>query len=166
MLGLVSAILGFLTSFLPNLIAYYQIKQKQEYELELIKLRMAAADQGLDPSVITASVTSVVEEGENLRYHDSIISNNKYINILRASVRPVLTYLFFFLFVGVKTAAASLMFQKGYGGLQVLEVVWDSYTVSIFGAIMGYWFGTRSMVYVSENLNKGNLESKVSTKEK
>lgn len=161
MLALISTILGFLTSVVPPIVGYFDQKQRNNYELEKIKLQIQAMDKGMDLAKLNEASQAVVQEGTNLRYHDSIITDNEYINILRASVRPLVTYLFFFLFIGVKTAAATLMFQKGYDAFQVLEVIWDEYTVSIFGAVVGFWFGTRSMVYVAENVKKGNLDSTV-----
>lgn len=166
MLALISTVLGFLTSVVPPLVGYYDRKQRNEHELEKLKIQIEILDKNLDITKFNEGVKAVVQEGISLRDHDSVITSNEYINILRASVRPVITYLFFFLFIGVKVAAATLMFEKGYDAFNVLEVIWDDYTVSIFGAVIGFWFGTRSMVYVSEQIEKGNLDSKVSPKKK
>lgn len=155
MIGLISAVIGLLTAVIPNLVKYLENEQRYKYEIELTRLRMEAESKGLNYQSVITSIKAAVEEGYSLRSHDSVISTNEYINALRASVRPVLTYFFFFVFVGVKVAAISLMFREGIEPLTVIEVVWDVYTVSIFGAIIGFWFGTRSMIYVSESFRAG-----------
>ena len=161
MIGLISTVVGFLSTVLPLLVNYLITRQNQKHELEITKLRIEAVREGIDPIKLAADIAAIVREGENLRYHDSVITTNEYINILRGSVRPLLTYFFFFLFIGIKTATASLMFEKGYDAFKVLDVVWDSYTQSLFGAILGFWFGTRSMIYFSENIQNGTLVSVV-----
>lgn len=150
LMGSVPALIGLLTSFLPNLVKYLENGQKNNHEIALAKLRMEAARQGMDQQLLIEDVKATVKEGESLRRADSVISNNKYINNLRASVRPVITYAFFALFVTVKLSAATLLWRQGFESLDVLKVVWDPYTVSAFGAILGYYFGTRSMIYVNE----------------
>lgn len=165
-LGLISTLIGFLTSVLPSLINYIETKQRYKYEIEITKLRIEALRNGLDPAKLAADIAALVEEGKSLRSHDIYITSNEYINLLRALIRPLLTILFFFLFVGVKTAAATLLFQQGYDAFKVLEVIWDEYTISIFGAIIGYWFGTRSMIYFAENQHKGVVKSIIKPEEK
>lgn len=150
LLGMIPALLGLLTSFLPNLVKYLENGQKFKHEIELTKLRMEAAREGMDHQLITAGITATVQEGESLRLHDSTISSSEWINDVRALVRPVITYCFFGLFVIIKLAAASLLWRSGYDAFEIINVVWDPYTVSMFGAICGFYFGTRSMVYVNE----------------
>ena len=166
LLGLLSTLVGFISSVLPSLVSYWSTKQRYQYEIEITKLRIQALREGVDPTKLAADIAALVAEGKSIRLHDSYITSNEYINILRASVRPLLTYLFFFLFIGIKAAAATLLFQQGYDAIKVLEVIWDDYTVSIFGAIVGFWFGTRSMIYFAEAQEKGIAKSIIVPEEK
>lgn len=150
LLGLIPTIVGIIVSVIPNIIRIWERKQRYSHEITLAKLQIEAAREKLDFNAIIESIKSVVQEGESLRHHDSAISSVQWINSLRATVRPVLTYSFFGLFCVIKIMVALLMYREGYNGLEVFAVVWDQYTVSIFGAIVGFWFGTRSMVYINE----------------
>ena len=149
-LGMLPTILGLLTSFLPNLVKYLENGQRYRHEIELTKLRMDAAREGLDYKLLTANITALVEEGKSVRSHDTAITYSPWINDLRAMVRPVVTFGFFGLFVVVKIMAATLLYRDGYDAFEVLKAVWDPFTVSIFGAIVGFWFGTRAMGYVND----------------
>ena len=153
-LGALPALLGFMTSFLPNVIKYYENKQRYAHEVTLAKLQLESKKLGIKHAEFIESIRTVVDEGNSLRHHDSIINSVGWVNTLRATVRPVITYTFFAFFIGIKMLTASLMYVKGYDAFDVLAVVWDAYTISIFGSIVGFWFGTRAMIYVNENFFK------------
>ena len=151
---LLPPILGFAVNILPSIVNYYERKQDNEYKLRLTELNLEIKKAGFKHEEISEAVRSVVDEGESLRNHDSTISTNEYVNILRASVRPLLTYFFFIVFVVVKMITMYLMASSGADPFEIMKAVWDDYTVSIFGAVIGFWFGTRSMAYVNETFNK------------
>ena len=119
------------------------------WKIELTKLRMEAASQGLDQSIFLESLKAAGKEAESLRQHDSSIPSNRYIDILRASVRPFITYTFFFAFLGIKIAIILVMLREGVTGSEILKVVWDDYTNAIFGAICGFWFGNRAFIHMN-----------------
>lgn len=152
MIAIISSILGVFSGIIPNIVKLLERRQDYKYELELTKLKIEAANRGLELNSIAETAKADVEEGKSLRQHDSNIATNVYLETLRASVRPVLTYFFFFLFCGIKIAAAALMFQQNANPVEILNAVWDTYTVAIFGAIMGFWFGQRAMEKIS-NIN-------------
>ena len=145
MITLISTILGVMTAVLPNIVKLFEKRVEYKYEIELARLRIEAATRGLEIQSSIANAQAAVEEGKSLRDHDLALVYPGILETLRASVRPVLTYFFFFLFCGIKITAASLMFADGYNAIDVLNAVWDVYTVAIFGAIIGFWFGSRSM---------------------
>jgi hypothetical protein len=150
MLAIISAIIGLLTSTIPSVIKYFEKRQEYLHEREILKLQVQLAAEGYHHSKIIEAAKAVVEEGQSLRHHDSIISTNQYINDFRAAVRPALTLFFFIAFITVKFIAVWIMVDKGYPPEQIVEVTWDEYTGSMFGGILGFWFGTRSILYISE----------------
>lgn len=151
---LLPPILGFAVNILPNVVNYYEKKQDNEYRLKLAELNFEIKKAGFKHEEISEAVRSIVDEGQSLRLHDSTISTNEYINILRASVRPILTYFFFLVFVLVKLATMYLMVQAGADPFEIMKAIWDEYTIAIFGAVIGFWFGTRSLAYANETFNK------------
>jgi hypothetical protein len=77
--------------------------------------------------------------------HDKSIDGGKFINALRASVRPVITYTFFLVFIAVKVAAAYVMLTTGQSVPEMLKAVWDAETMALFSTIIAFWFGSRVM---------------------
>lgn len=154
MIALLSTIFGLASSILPNIVKLIEKSQDHRYELELTKLKIEAATKGLEINAIAEGAKADVEEGKSLRDHDVDTNGNQFLDNLRASIRPVLTYLFFFLFCGIKIAAATLMFEQGKNPVEILNAVWDVYTIAIFGSIMGFWFGSRAITNLTNIYTK------------
>ena len=64
---------------------------------------------------------------------------------LRKSVRPVITYMFFGLFVAVEGVMIWSALQSGSDVINVMNEVWDDETQAIFAAIISFWFGSRAL---------------------
>ena len=63
-------------------------------------------------------------------------------NALRGSVLPVITYLFFLLFAGIKRSIVYAMIA--HQNIDLMNV-WDDETTAIFSGMMAFWFGNRAM---------------------
>lgn len=145
MLALLSPLFGILGSLLPSIVRIFERKQEIKYEIELTKIKLDAALQQAQVQFNIESVKADVVEGQSVRDHDKSIDGGVYFNALRASIRPVITYTFFFLFVGVKIAAAWVMLASGQSVPVMLQAVWDVETMSLFSTIVAFWFGSRVM---------------------
>lgn len=155
MLALLSPLLGLLGSLLPSLVNVFERKQEISYDIELAKLRMQSDSQNAKAQLDIANVRADASEGESLRSHDMSIDGGKYLNALRASIRPVVTYSFFILFLAVKISAAYVMLKTGQSVPTMLESVWDAETRALFSTIIAFWFGSRVMEKMRyNNLNK------------
>ena len=145
MFTLISTFLGILSGVAPAVVNVWLQKVQLAHEKELLNMRMEAAARGLEFSMFIEDIRAGYKEGESLRLHDSSLSGNVFIETLRASVRPVITYLFFGLFMAVEASAAYVMLASGFDVPTMLAAIWNNETMSIFGAIMGFWFGSRAI---------------------
>ena len=143
MLTLLAPFLGILGSLLPSLVKIFERKQELQHEIELIKVKLEAARVQGNIDIAVKSAEADVAEGKSLRDHDMSLDGGHYVNILRASIRPVVTYVFFILFVAVKVSAAYVMIKTGQSIPEMLKAVWDADTQALFSTIMGFWFGSR-----------------------
>jgi hypothetical protein len=151
-LSLISTIVGLLSSFLPNLLDYYKTRQNNAFTLELEKLKIEGAKDVERYKSISDYIKADVDEGKSVRDHDSTLTDTStIIGALRASVRPVITYTLFALFCGIKIIAVALMVSSGSPVKEMLDVVWDNQTIGFFGAIMGFWFGSRTIEKYQKN---------------
>ncbi len=141
MIGIVSAVVGLLTSAIPSLVKILEKRQESSHEIKLMEMRIEAASKGID-------LQRYIEEGKSVRQHDALVAGDGWIFTLRTAVRPVLTFLFFFLFLIIKLVAVFAMLQQGAPVVEILNAVWDEYTVAIFGSIIGFWFGHRAFLHI------------------
>ena len=143
--AILSTILGAFTAGLPTIINIFEKRQDHKYAIEMERIRMDAAKQGVDLQIALQEAKAGIEEGDSLRRHDMSLSNEGFVGTLRASVRPVITYIFFMMFCIIKGAAAYMMVKQGVDIPTTLAAIWDTETVAIFGAIIGFWFGGRAI---------------------
>ena len=123
MLALLSPLFGILGSLLPSIVRIFERKQEIKYEIELTKIKLEAAERQADLNFNIEMVKADSELRQSALDHDKSLDGGKFINALRASIRPVVTYSFFFLFVAVKIAAASVMIANGQSMPEMLSAL-------------------------------------------
>ena len=152
LLALLSPLLGAAVNLLPSIIGIFERSQANKHELELTRLKLDVAIQTAQLGIDLEEAKADAQEGQSLRQHDSTLDGGKFINALRASIRPVITYIFFALFVAIKVSAAYVMISAGADIPTMLNAVWDEETIALFGAIMGFWFGSRTIERMAGNM--------------
>lgn len=148
-------ILGGVTGILPGVVDLFAKREQLKYEAKMLELKFQNAEKMANLEILKADAN----EGKSLREHDATLGGKGFINGLRASIRPVITYCFFALFLFVKLSTA-YVFWKATGGdvlastvswNEFIPIIWDSDTNAIFGAVIGFWFGGRAI----ERLKRG-----------
>lgn len=153
LITLLTPFLGILGSLLPSIVRMFERKQEMKYEIELTKVKLEAALQEAQIQVDIKNIEADITDSESVRNYDNGPSDSKFINALKSSIRPVITYCFFALFVAVKVAAAYVMLSSGQSVPEMLKAVWDQDTMALFGTIMAFWFGAR----VLEKMGYGGM---------
>ena len=105
MLTLLGSLLGFISSAFPDLLKIWQDKQDRKHELQILDRQMEQMRLGHNQRLEEITVNADINESVALLKHDSQPSGVKWVDGLRASVRPVITYAFFLLFTTVKVSA-------------------------------------------------------------
>ena len=145
MITLLGSLLGFGTSFLPEVLNYFKRGQEQKHELQRIKMEIELMAKRSEFKIQELDKEAEIKEAEGLYKHDSVDAGG-FINALRGSVRPIITYAFFGLFVAIKvTALISLMNLPEMQLNMALSMIWDDQTAGLFSAIMAFWFGNRAV---------------------
>lgn len=170
----VGAILGFLASVLPKFFElvgqYFQHRQDLAVESQRISAGMAgvsgpsgtrirAAETAeivaQEAPVVLAPADTVVATGAEIPFDvggaeaDVVLQApllSRFFDFLRASVRPVITYGFFglFLFIKIKGMYQGILVDHATV-VQLWPVIWDEGTESLFAAILAFWFGSRAI---------------------
>lgn len=148
---ILATFLGILGSVVPEIVDFFKRRDEYKHEARMFELRIQAATQAAKHQLDIENVRADINEGKSLRDHDSSIHGGRFMDALRASVRPVVTYIFFFAFLAVKFIGLyyGLSFDGGITSqlsvVEILPLVWDTDTQAIFGAILGFWFGSRTI---------------------
>lgn len=137
-MSLLGSLLGFGTSFLPEVLNYFKQQQEHKQRLELMKAQSELRLKELD-------FEADIQESKGIYEHDRSIDAGGFVNALRGSVRPVITYAFFGLFCAVEAVIVVKVLDSGGDWKAAVELLWSSETQGLFAAIMSFWFGNRAV---------------------
>jgi hypothetical protein len=153
---------------LPKLLDFFQGRQDKAHELALaqmqitreLELRKAGfeaqervenirSDQlATESAANTAQVLIGAQQAEMtaIYAHDTSLNEgtSQWMKNLRASVRPVITYGFFFLLVFVDIGGFWYGYYMSVPFNDLLEMLWDSDTQALFASIIAFHFGGRA----------------------
>ena len=169
MLTIISTLLGLVTSGLPKVLDLFQAKADQKHEAELARLAnerdLAMAKEGFlaqqkieefrteQVAMQTAAqMEQAAAEGiKSAHEHDKAIiaKASPWIANLNGLVRPTVTFIFVLELVGINVFMCYyLLHQPGlitdFNSLMAyFDQVFTTDELSMLGAIIGYWFGSR-----------------------
>ena len=168
MLTLLSTLISFLMGGLPKILEFFQDRADKAHELNLaqmqitreLELRKAGfeAQERIEnirsEQLATESAANTQQvligaqqaEMQALYAHDMALNEgtSTWMKDLRASVRPVITYGFFFLLVGIDACLAWHGVSSGVSFDDLSNQLWDDDTQALFAAIISFHFGGRA----------------------
>ena len=168
MLTLLSTLISFLMGGLPKLLDFLQDRQDKKHELELAQMQIQREmelrklgfeaqervenihTQQLEIETKSAEKQSLIAaqqaEMQAIYAHDMSLNEgtSTWMKDLRASVRPVITYGFFFLLVGIDAALAYHGIVSGASFNELADQLWDNDTQALFASIIAFHFGGRA----------------------
>jgi hypothetical protein len=157
MLTLISTALSFLMGGLPKLMDFFQDKSDKSHELELARMQTEREMQMLKEGYIAQArveeirteqiaIQTAEKEREALYAHDIAIGQgaSQWVINLRASVRPMVTYLFVLLLIVVDIASIWWAWSTGAAFAESVTLVFDSDEMQILASIIAFWFGTQA----------------------
>jgi len=157
MLSLVSSLLGFASAGLPKALDFLQSKSDQKHELALMAAQrerdLALAKEGFlaqarVEEIKTEQVYMQTQAQERLAMykHDSSLADggSRWVINLRASVRPVVTYLFVGLLIVVDVAGIWYAYSTGIAFAEAMEIVFSDDELAMLAAILSFWFGSQA----------------------
>ena len=146
MLSLLGSALGFAGSALPAVTDIIKNKSDQKFELEKMRVAAELRKSGYDYELKAHEAQASDKEHERLIQHDIAINDSMgYISALQRSVRPVITYFFFALFVIIEVVLLREAIKSGMDVSSAIQILWDEDTKAIFAAIISFWFGSRAI---------------------
>ena len=149
MISLIGSLLGFASGVVPEIVGYFRKQQDHEFELELYAAKAKYAEALTANKLKELDLKAEIQELKSLYKHDqTLTTDNGFISALRASVRPVITYFFFFTFVGVELSVIFNLVEPA-----LIDKIWSDNTAGLFAAVLSFWFGSRAMSKVMKKDN-------------
>ena len=164
MIALFSALLGFVSSAVPDLLKLFKDGKDRAHEITLLQLQMdyererfrAGITEGqeiratqLQAIGLQADISE--QQALNERLKDNLTGIH-WVDALAGSVRPIITYAFFGLYLLVKCAQFHLLlapvfpWQSSLNFAQAMMGLWNEEDIAIFSAVIAFWFGQRTMM--------------------
>jgi hypothetical protein len=168
MLTIFSTLVSFLMGGLPKILDFFQDKADKGHELKLAQmqtereLQLAAAgyvaqqrieeiklDEIKTQSASAEKVSLIAAQSAEMNAiyaHDTSLNEgtSQWMKDLRASVRPVITYGFFFLLVAIDATLAYKGISSGVEFNVLADQLWDNETQALFASIIAFHFGGRA----------------------
>jgi len=156
MLSIISGILGFATSGLPSVLDFFKNKGDQKHEQAMARLEMERAMEMAKAGYASqerieefrtdqVEMETYAQERLALYKHDEKLAEgaSPWVINLRASVRPVITYLMLFVLLFVDIVGLVWAIKSGVDFATAMEIVFSNEEMAIFASIIGFWFGSR-----------------------
>lgn len=150
MLTLLGSLLGFISSTFPDLLNIWKDRADRSHELAILDRQMEAQKLNHSNRLEEIHVQADISESKALYSHASQPIGVPWVEALRATVRPMITYAFFVLFATVKIAALFQLLNSGFTVADSLIIIWDGETQALFAAVMSFWFGQRALTKLRE----------------
>jgi len=161
MIALLSALVGFISSGIPEFIKLFRESKDRQHEISLLKLQMeydreklAGTREGEQLQRVSRLQEIEIQADIADSYAVATRVNDNRVGIawvdgLAGSVRPVITYLFFLIYGTTKWAQYRLLvspvlpWQSAMSAEQAVVSLWSEDDMAIFTAILAFWFGQR-----------------------
>ena len=157
MMTMVSTFLSFLAGGLPKILTIFQDRQDKKHELALVAAQkereLALAERGFIAQARVEEIKleqiqtqTAAEERQALYQHDIEIGKgaSQWMINLRASVRPVVTYIFVLELVALNVAGVWYAYTTGIPFAIAMENVFSDDEMMILASIIAFHFGGRA----------------------
>ena len=156
MLSVLSGILGFATSGLPSVLKFFEQKGDNAHEEAMAKLEMeralAMAEKGFksqekieELKTDQVSMDTYTQERVALYKNDEASAEgaSTWVINLRASVRPIITYVFVIILLVVDFVGLYWAISTGTNYAEAMKIIFSNEEMAILASIIGFWFGSR-----------------------
>ena len=102
MFTLIGSVIGFLSSALPSLLKLMQDHRDKKHEIELLKLQIESSSNNTQTHIEEARLYTQAIEMSSL-YNSAFTKHHTWVDSFAATVRPVITYAFFLMYLSLKS---------------------------------------------------------------
>ena len=149
MLTIISAIIGFVGGFIPELLKLWNKKEDNKHELAVLDKQIEANrllhEQKLEEINTQADIKESIALYEASKIEQTGVKwADVFLAVYNGTVRPTITYGFVGLYMWVKfTMIYTYMWIQELPAIQTAQAVWTEFDNSALMLVLGYYFGQR-----------------------
>lgn len=142
MITLLGALMGFLTSALPDVLSYFKQAREHKQELAIMELQLQAKREAAGQKLEQINAQADIEETRTI--YKTYNTGVKWVDAYNGTVRPTIAYAFFILYAVVK----GLIYDALPDTVpidDIKDILWTEADAAIFAGIISFYFGQRAM---------------------
>ncbi|AIF81406.1 hypothetical protein I862_04230 [endosymbiont of Acanthamoeba sp. UWC8] len=143
MMTLLGTLLGFLGSIFPEIIKLYKDATDKKHEVTLLKMQMDFQTQGHRERLEEINIQADVAESQAI--YRTYTTKITWVDALNGTVRPIIAYSFFTLYVLIKFMSFLALPEVGVPFIVVYQTLWTEDDAVIFAGIISFYFGQRAL---------------------
>lgn len=141
MITLLASIAGFVISIIPELLKLLKDRNDKKHELDILDRQIEHNKHNNAKTLEEIYVSQDLLEQAAI--YSTYKSGHPLVDAINASVRPVLAYSFFIMYVGIKIVQyKAITVSKPL--VEYLDVIWNIDDQAIFAGIISFYFGQRT----------------------
>lgn len=157
MMTLLSTFMSFLAGGLPKILELLQDRQDKQHELQILQMQkereLQMAERGFmaqerieEIKTDQIQIQADAQERQALYNHDIEIGKgaSQWMINLRASVRPIVTYIFVLELAALNAAGVWYAYTQGVAFAVAMENVFSQDEMLILSSIIAFWFGSQA----------------------
>lgn len=141
MITLLASLVGFLSSILPEGIKYFKDTNDKRHELAILNMQLEYSKMSNNKSIEEIHVYKDMLENASL--YSSYNTDITWVDALNGTVRPILAYCFFAMYITVKYFQYKAICHTEHV-VELLDVIWNIDDQAIFAGIISFYFGQRT----------------------
>ena len=141
MVTLLASIAGFISSIIPEIIKYFKDINDKKHELDILNKQIEYNATNAAKSLEEIHISRDILEQASL--YSTYKTEIKWVDTLNGSVRPILAYSFFLMYVGVKYLQYKAISSSAYI-IEYMEIIWNIDDQAIFAGIISFYYGQQT----------------------
>lgn len=141
MITLFSALVGLISSAIPDMLKMWRDHQDRQHEVTLLTMQMQQQAAGHANRLEEIGVQADIAESNAI--YRTYTTGIHWVDALNGTVRPVIAYAFFMLYAGVKLWQVNLLPADPLPWQY--DTLWGEEDRAIFAGIIAFYFGQRAM---------------------
>jgi len=141
MITLFASIAGFVSSIIPEIVKYFKDVNDKRHELNLMEKQIEFSKTSKSQNLEEINIARDVLEHASL--YSTYKTNVAWVDALNGSVRPVLAYSFFIMYIALKYLQYKAISASAHV-IEYIDILWSVDDQAIFAGIISFYYGQRT----------------------